>query len=100
MTRALEIIESHRAEPSAGEVLPLQDHLDRLQRVVAYRFRDRGLLEQAMTHTSWAHESGARAVAAAFDRLDVIEVPVDTADLRNLNQPSDLPELPTDHGIA
>jgi ribonuclease-3 len=63
VTRALEIIESHRAEPSAGEVLPLQDHLDRLQRVVAYRFRDRGLLEQAMTHTSWAHESGARAVA-------------------------------------
>lgn len=47
-----------------------------------------------------AFASGARAVAAAFDRLDVVEVPVDTADLRNLNQPSDLPELPTDHGIA
>ena len=40
------------------------------------------------------------SVETKRDRLDVVEVPVDTADLRNLNQPSDLPELPTDHGIA
>ena len=36
---------------------------DALEREAGYRFRDRGLLEQALTHTSWAHESGAGAVA-------------------------------------
>ena len=30
--------------------------LDELEEVIAYQFRDRGLLAQAMTHRSWAHE--------------------------------------------
>jgi len=30
--------------------------LDQLEQVLGYQFRDRGLLTQAMTHRSWAHE--------------------------------------------
>lgn len=30
--------------------------LDQLERIIAYQFRDRALLAQAMTHRSWAHE--------------------------------------------
>ena len=34
----------------------LRDEFDSLQRAIDYRFRDRGLLEHAMTHTSRANE--------------------------------------------
>jgi ribonuclease-3 len=37
-------------------VVPLRNEFDVLQRMVAYRFRDPGLLEHALTHTSRAHE--------------------------------------------
>lgn len=30
--------------------------LESLERILAYNFRDRGLLERAITHRSWAHE--------------------------------------------
>lgn len=33
--------------------------LDALEQTIAYRFKDRGLLERALTHRSWAHESVA-----------------------------------------
>ncbi len=33
--------------------------LDLLETVLAYKFRDRGLLERAITHRSWAHEKVA-----------------------------------------
>ena len=32
------------------------ENLDQLEDVLKYRFRDHGLLSQAMTHRSWAHE--------------------------------------------
>ncbi|HEY6047291.1 MAG TPA: ribonuclease III [Pyrinomonadaceae bacterium] len=32
------------------------DNLDHLEKIIGYRFADRQLLEQAMTHRSWAHE--------------------------------------------
>ncbi len=35
---------------------PALDHLDELEEIVGYQFRDRDLLTQAMTHRSWAHE--------------------------------------------
>jgi ribonuclease-3 len=53
---AKRIIDSHRTELKNGEVVRLRDEFDLLERAIAYRFRDRGLLEHAMTHTSKANE--------------------------------------------
>jgi len=53
---ARRIIESHRTELTTGQVVRIRDEFDALQRAVDYRFRDRGLLEHAMTHTSRANE--------------------------------------------
>jgi len=50
------IIESHRINITNGEVIRLRDEFEPLQRAIGYRFRDRGLLEHAMTHTSRANE--------------------------------------------
>jgi ribonuclease-3 len=50
------IIESHRTELETGKVVRLRDEFDTLQQAIEYRFRDRGLLEHAMTHTSRANE--------------------------------------------
>src|SRR5262245_57332676 len=53
---ARRIIESHRTELKNGELVRLRDEFEPLQRALGYRFRDRGLLEHAMTHTSRANE--------------------------------------------
>ena len=53
---ARRIIESHRTELETGQVVRLRDEFDALQQAIDYRFRDRGLLEHAMTHTSRANE--------------------------------------------
>ena len=53
---AQRIIESHRTELRNGEVVRLRDEFGSLQQAIGYRFRDRGLLEHAMTHTSRANE--------------------------------------------
>ncbi|HYM23560.1 MAG TPA: ribonuclease III [Vicinamibacterales bacterium] len=53
---ARRIIDSHRTEMRSGEVVRLRDEFESLQRASGYRFRDRGLLEHAMTHTSRANE--------------------------------------------
>ena len=53
---ARRIIESHRTELETGKVVRLRDEFDTLQQAIEYRFRDRGLLEHAMTHTSRANE--------------------------------------------
>jgi ribonuclease III len=53
---AKRIIESHRTELSNGRVVRLRDEFDTLEQAIDYRFRDRGLLEHAMTHTSRANE--------------------------------------------
>ena len=50
------IIEAHRTELKNGQVVRLRDEFEGLQRAIDYRFRDRGLLEHAMTHTSRANE--------------------------------------------
>src|SRR5262249_22301278 len=39
-----------------GQLVRLRDEFHALQRAIGYRFRDVGLLEQAMTHTSRANE--------------------------------------------
>jgi ribonuclease III len=53
---AKRIIESHRTELTTGKVVRLRDEFETLQHSIEYRFRDRGLLEHAMTHTSRANE--------------------------------------------
>ena len=53
---ARRIIESHRTELPNGRVVRLRDEFESLQQAIGYRFRDRGLLEHAMTHTSRANE--------------------------------------------
>ena len=53
---ARRIIEDHRMELTNGRVVRLRDEFDALQQAIDYRFRDRGLLEHAMTHTSRANE--------------------------------------------
>jgi ribonuclease III len=53
---ARRVIDSHRTELSSGQLVRLRDEFETLQTAVAYRFRDRGLLEHAMTHTSRANE--------------------------------------------
>jgi ribonuclease III len=50
------IIESHRTELANGQVVRLRDEFESLQQAIGYRFRDRGMLEHAMTHTSRANE--------------------------------------------
>jgi ribonuclease-3 len=60
---AQRIIESHRTELKNGQVVRLRDEFETLQRGIAYRFRDRGLLEHAMTHTSRANEDVSGGVA-------------------------------------
>jgi ribonuclease-3 len=60
---ARRIIESHRASEGGERVVHLRDEFDALQRAVQYRFRDRGLLEQALTHTSRAQEDPSGAAS-------------------------------------
>jgi ribonuclease III len=53
---AQRIIDGHRTELKNGQVVRLRDEFGPLQQTLGYRFRDRGLLEHAMTHTSRANE--------------------------------------------
>src|SRR5690349_675498 len=53
---AQHIIDAHRTELKNGQVVRLRDEFESLQQAIGYRFRDRGLLEHAMTHTSRANE--------------------------------------------
>src|SRR5205085_5730511 len=53
---AQRIIGSYRTEVTGARVVPLRNEFDVLERTLAYRFRDPGLLEHALTHTSRANE--------------------------------------------
>ena len=55
-SEARAIIESHRTELGSGQLVRLRDEFGALEQAAGYRFRDRGLLEHAMTHTSRANE--------------------------------------------
>jgi ribonuclease III len=60
---ARQLIESHRADAKGGRVVRIRDEFEELQRELDYRFRDRGLLEHALTHTSRAAEDVTGGVA-------------------------------------
>jgi ribonuclease-3 len=59
---ALQIIDSHRDEVKGGRVVPFGSELEPLERRLGYRFRDRGLLEHALTHRSRVHEDASGGV--------------------------------------
>ena len=59
---ALRIIDSHREDVGARGVVRLRDEFDELQTRIDYRFRDRGLLEHALTHKSRAAEDASGGV--------------------------------------
>jgi ribonuclease-3 len=59
---AVRIIESHRDEMQGGRVVPFGSELVPLERRIGYRFRDRGLLEHALTHRSRVHEDASGGV--------------------------------------
>jgi ribonuclease-3 len=59
---ALRIIESHREQVGGGLVVPLSQQFVALETRLGYRFRDRGLLEHALTHRSKAHEDPSGGV--------------------------------------
>src|SRR5512144_9091 len=56
--QARRVIESHRQDVGA-RVVRLRDEFDELQTRIVYRFKDRGLLEHAMTHKSRAAEDAS-----------------------------------------
>jgi ribonuclease-3 len=61
--QATRIIESHREEVSPpGRVVPFGTEFEPLERQIGYRFRDRGLLEHALTHRSRVHEDASGGV--------------------------------------
>ncbi len=60
---AVRIIDSHREQVGSGMVVTLPQAFDALEARVGYRFRDRGLLEHALTHRSKAHEDPSGGVA-------------------------------------
>lgn len=59
---AMRIIESHRDEMEGGRVVPFGSEFEPLERRIGYRFRDRGLLEHALTHRSRVHEDASGGV--------------------------------------
>jgi ribonuclease-3 len=59
---ALRIIEAHREHVGTGHVVPLTQQFVELESRLGYRFRDRGLLEHALTHRSKAHEDPSGGV--------------------------------------
>jgi ribonuclease-3 len=59
---AIRIIDSHREQVGGGMVVPLPQEFDALEGRIGYRFRDRGLLEHALTHRSRVHEDASGGV--------------------------------------
>lgn len=59
---ATRIIESHRDERGTGRVVPFGSELEPLERRIGYRFKDRGMLEHALTHRSRVHEDASGGV--------------------------------------
>lgn len=59
---ARRVIDSHREQVGGGLVVPLPQEFMALEAGIGYRFRDRGLLEHALTHKSKAHEDPSGGV--------------------------------------
>jgi ribonuclease-3 len=53
---AARLIQDYRASGEGGEPARIRDEFEALQEAAGYRFRDRGILEHALTHRSRANE--------------------------------------------
>jgi ribonuclease-3 len=60
--QAERLIESHREERTGARIIPFGAEFEPLERTIGYRFRDRGLLEHALTHRSRVHEDASGGV--------------------------------------
>jgi ribonuclease-3 len=60
--RARSLIESHREERRGARIIPFGAEFEPLEGTIGYRFRDRGLLEHALTHRSRVHEDASGGV--------------------------------------
>jgi ribonuclease-3 len=60
--QARRLIESHREVVGPAKIAPFGSELEPLERRIEYRFRDRGLLEHALTHRSRVHEDASGGV--------------------------------------
>ena len=60
--RATRLIESHREERTGARIIPFGAEFEPLEQAIGYRFRDRGLLEHALTHRSRVHEDASGGV--------------------------------------
>jgi ribonuclease-3 len=60
--RARRLIESHREERAGARIIPFGAEFEPLEHAIGYRFRDRGLLEHALTHRSRVHEDASGGV--------------------------------------
>jgi ribonuclease-3 len=60
--RARRLIETHREERTGARIIPFGAEFEPLEAAVGYRFRDRGLLEHALTHRSRVHEDASGGV--------------------------------------
>jgi ribonuclease-3 len=56
------VIADYQGRGGAARVVPIREEFGELERKLGYRFRDRGLLEQALTHRSHAQEDDTGAV--------------------------------------
>ena len=59
---ARRVIESHREDDPRSAGKPFGTELEPLEHAIGYRFRDRGMLEHAMTHRSRVHEDASGGV--------------------------------------
>jgi ribonuclease III len=60
--RARRLIDSHREERTGARIIPFGAEFEPLEAALGYRFRDRGLLEHALTHRSRVHEDASGGV--------------------------------------
>ncbi len=60
--RARRLIDSHREERPTARIIPFGAEFEPLERTIGYQFRDRGLLEHALTHRSRVHEDASGGV--------------------------------------
>ena len=60
--RAVRVIASHREERGSAQIIPFGTEFEPLEHTIGYRFRDRGLLEHALTHRSRVHEDASGGV--------------------------------------
>jgi ribonuclease-3 len=60
---ARRVLQTHGDASGGGIVVPLESHFERIEERLGYNFRDRGLLEHALTHKSRTAEDPSGGVA-------------------------------------